>query len=390
MGPLIVATAIAGGIAQYINGEKARKQSAATLSKIQNIYDKMSVPQYDESGIPQPGFDVSKLTPEDYKVLQQYIPEVAQQVKEVAPQVVSETSDMKTGRQAQLDALNKLRGIASGAPDPQFQEKMRQANQNASIAAQSKIDSVLQEQARRGLLGSGNQMAAQLQGASSNMANAAQSSSDAAIESYRNQLQALRDSATLGGQVRSSDQSMQAQNADIINAYNARTAQAGQNWANQQANTLNQAQQYNLSQAQQAANQNTQQANQYNMYNQQYGNQMAQQSYANQLAQQQYANTLKQNQFADQMNINSGLSGAFQGMAANTMQGAADKNAAIGGLTSGLTAAAMYQGLMDRKNANAGTTAAPSPSATSDNSKASDFLPLIPNYDQKDTEYAYG
>lgn len=344
----VAGSAIAGGLLQYMNSEKARKASSANLDRIKGIYEKMQVPNLDESGTDQPQFDVSQLTPEDYRVLSQYVPEVAQQVKEVAPEVVKETGDMKTGRQAQMDALSKLRQVGSGAADPEFQAKMGAASRQASVDAQSKIDAILQAQARRGLLGSGNQLAAQLQGATASMDREAQMGSNAAAESYRNQLQALRDSASLGGQVRSQDESMQARNADVINAYNARGAAASQQWQNQRAGTLNDAQRYNQAQAQSAADRNASQHNDYARYNQQNRNQMAQQQYGNQVAQKQALNQLRQNQFANQMNINAGLAGSFQGMSANQLQSAADRNQAIGGVTSGIGAAAMYQDSQDR------------------------------------------
>lgn len=351
MDPITIAvagTAIAGGLAQFISSEKGRKESAANLNKIKAIYEKMQTPNFDSSSPDQPEFDVSRLTPEDYKVLAQYVPTVAQQVKEVAPEVVKETADMKTGRQAQMDALSRLRRVGSGEADPEFQDKMSQASRQASIDAQSKIDSILQGQARRGLLGSGNQMAAQLQGATASMDRNAQMGSSAAAESYRNQLQALRDSASLGGQVRSADESMQSRNADIINAYNARGANSAQQWQNNRAATLNNAQQYNLAQNQAAADKNTSQNNDYAKYNQQYGNQMAQQGYQNQVAERDALNNLRQTTFADQMNINAGMSGAFQGMSTAAMGAAQDRNQAIGGLTSAIGAGAMYSDSQER------------------------------------------
>jgi hypothetical protein len=344
----VAGSSIAGGLLQYMNSNKAREASSEQLAKIQDIYSKMQVPNLDGSPTDQPQFDVRQLSPEDYKVLSQYVPEVAQQVKEVAPQVITETGDMKSGRAAQMAALNRLRDVGAGGVDPEYADKMLQASRQASTDAQAKIDAVLQAQARRGLLGSGNQLAAQLQGATSSMDRQAMMGSSAAAESYRNQLQALRDSASLGGQVRSADEGLQAQNASIINAYNARDAQSGQQWQNQRAQSLNEAQRYNQALAQNTANQNTAQNNQYAQYNQQYGNQMAQQAYGNAAAQKAALNSIRQQNFANQNAINQGMAGAYQGNAQNIMQGAADTNAAIGGLASGIGAAAMYQGAQDR------------------------------------------
>lgn len=350
----VLGASAVSGLAQYMSSQQARGASKAELQKIQDLYTKMSTPQFDENGTPLPGFDVSQLSPDEYKVVAQYVPQVAQQIKEAAPQVVKNSADMQTGRQAQLDALNKLRQVGSGAPDAEFEAKQQQAARTAGIDAHGTTDAILQQQARRGMLGSGNQLAAQLQGASSAMDRQAQTSSQAAADSYRNQLQAVRDSATLGGQINQSDQNMQARNADIINAYNARGAQAAQTYQNQRAGTLNQANQYNQNLAQQTANQNTALNNQYQQYNQQYGNQMAQQGYNNAEQQRTALNQLRQNSFADQMNINAGQSGAFQGMSANALGTGQDRNAAIGALGNAATSALMYSGSQSRADKRAG------------------------------------
>lgn len=361
---------LASGLAQYLNGQEARKQTSANLEQIRGIYNKMQVPSFDESGTPVPKFDMRKLTPEDYKVLQQYVPEVADQVKEIAPQVIQQTGDMGTGRSAQLQALQQLRGLGSGQTDPAFEARMQQASRQASADSQSKIDAITQSQERRGLLGSGNQLAAQLQAATGGMDMQAQMGSQAAMESYRNQLQALRDSAQLGGQIRGEDQSMQAQNAGIINAYNQRTAQAGQQYQDYRANLLNQGQLHNQGLAQDLANRNVENANRYAQYNQQNYNQMQQQNYGDLVGQKQALNDLRQRGFGDQMNINSGLSGAFTGMNTNINQSTADTNRAIGGVGSGITNTMMYADSQDRADARAkmmGGGGSPYAGATSDN-----------------------
>jgi hypothetical protein len=344
----ILGSAAVSGLAQYMNSEKARKANKSEMEKVQALYEKMQTPQFDERGIAQPSFDITSLTPEDFKVLSQFVPEVAQQVKEKAPELLKETGDMKTGRQAQMDALSRLRQVGSGEGDPEFAAKMAQASRQSSIDAQSKIDSILQGQARRGMLGSGNQLAAQLQGATSSMDRAAEMGTNAAAESYRNQLQALRDSASLGGQVRSADESMQARNADIINSYNARGAANAQQWQNSRANTLNEAQRYNMGAAQTAADQNVSQANKYAMYNRDNANQLQQQAFGNAQSERNALNQLRQNNFTNQMNVNAGRAGAYQGQAAGALQTAADRNQAIGGLGSAVTSALIYGDSQDR------------------------------------------
>ena len=96
--PLIIAGGVALGsaIMQYINSKKGRELAAAERAKLEALLAKVQDPQ----------FDASALNPEDYRVVQQYVPQGAPFIEEVAPQITKAQSEgAKAGREAQMNAL---------------------------------------------------------------------------------------------------------------------------------------------------------------------------------------------------------------------------------------------------------------------------------------------
>lgn len=361
--PLVIAGVMAAGaLAQAYQAEQARGANKKQLDDMKKAFDAVVPPDYDVSitdppnyindAIPEAAYDFSRLTPEQFKVVGQYAPQAAAQIAEKNPQLVTKSADAQAGRSAQMGALQKYRDIAdAGGVDPVMQQQMDAANKSAQIAAQSRSASTLQDANRRGQLGSGAELAAQLQGGSDSMERAAMQSQGAAADAYKNRLQALSSGAQLGGQIGQQEQQAGATNADIINNFNQRTAANQQAYGQYAQGIQNQAQAQNLDAAQNVANRNTQSTNDTAKYNQQYGNQMKgqartdlinDQSRQNQNiantanwreAQKQQLNNLKSQQFGNQLNKAQGAAGiAGQQMNYNT-QTAQDRNQQIQGAT---------------------------------------------------------
>lgn len=401
MDPITMTAVLVGGqaisgLVQYYNAEKARGASQAQLQKIEDLYNQIKPPDYDlsitappqyhqeaiaspkfQQAVASPNFDMSKFSPEKLTQVAQYVPTIAPLIKEAAPTLIQNSDTMKTGRAAQMAALQKLTQIGQGGFDPEYQQKVQNAAMQAQNQAQSRQQSLMDSFARRGISGSGLELAANMSGNAQSMNQAALANQQAATDAYRNQMSALAQSGQLGGQLFNQDQSMQAQNAAIINAFNQRTSAAQQNYEQQRAQALTDAQAKNTATAQDLSNQNVNNANQYawqqkkqnnqlaqqgfqnamqgaqfnnNMQQQQYQNAVNSQQYQNQLAQslaqwqqqqKDTQNALKTQQYNNAMNKAAGLSGMYQGQANNTLQNAADRNAAIGGFTSGLSALGM-------------------------------------------------
>ena len=330
--PVVLGIMAASAIAQYMQSEKARGANKDELDKLHAVYAKIQQPGFDESGSPAPKFDATALTPEDYKLIGKYSPQFASYVQEKAPQVLQENTATTAGRSAQMDALSRLKGVAGSDTDPQMQAQQLQASRSAGADAESRNQSILAQESRQGTLGSGGALAAQLQGSSASMDREAMTGQQTAADAYRNRLSALKDSASLGGQIRSDDMSMQSRNADIINSFNSRAAANSQNYQNMLASQSNDAQRYNLDRQQGIANQNTSMHNQYDVMNRQRDDQNATTTANWQNAQKQYLNSLKQQGFGDQM-AQAGSQVQLGGMTmGQNNQQAADKNAAINGV----------------------------------------------------------
>lgn len=370
-----------GSLVQLYNAEKQRGAEKKRLNEIEALYNSIKPPDYDLSIMdppelhyqnltenPQfssaqaaPKFNMEKLTPEQLKMVGKYIPEVAPYIAEQNPKVLEKSPDMMKARDAQMNALRRFQEIGSGGFDPEYAQKVQEASRRAQQEAQSRQESILQDFSRRGQGGSGLSLAAQLGGASQAMDRAAQSNMDAATQAYRNQLNALAQGAQLGSQINQEDTSFQNRNADIINAFNQRTAAGRQNYGNQRANSLNQANQYNLGVEQALANANVDARNKfaqndqtrmdnllkYNadfnqrerdaLYNRvanerSYGNQIAQQNYNNQVGAKDRVNNLMQQGFNNQMNVAAGKSGNAMIQSQALRQQTQDRNNAIQGL----------------------------------------------------------
>ena len=351
MVPLILAgIAAATAIANYIQAEKARGAASAEIDRLQQIYNNIKSPKLDKNGTPAPAFDMSNLTPEDYKVVAQYVPEAAARIEEVNPTIVKETAAMGEGREAQLSALRRLSGISQQEQDPELMQTLNMASQRGQMEAQSRGQSILQDANRRGMLGSGLSAAMQGQAGIGSMQQAAMTSQDAATQAYKNRLQAMMQGAELGGSIRTQDISLQGKNADIINAFNQRTTRAAQDLESQRIADLNNARRYNAGVAQDIDNKNVAQRYDANVVNRTRQDSLAKYGAEWNRSAQQYGNTQAQQEFNNDLAKANGQAGV-SGNAVNNMLGAGqDKANAITGLGAGASSVANYYGNQESLN----------------------------------------
>lgn len=278
--PLIIGAAITAAvsaIAQWLNSKEAQKATTAERARVQQIFDKIS----------QPNFDTTDFVPEDYKVIGKYVPSVAPFIAEVAPQTVkADSADARLGRDTQKEALQRLieTSRAGGMGDALLQSQFGQANLAAAQAQQSQRQNLDAQMQRRGQMGSGLQYAMQLAGGANPQMQAARSGEQQAAEAYRAKLQALTGAANLGGQIRGEDVALETGNAAIINAFNQRMADSMRANALNQQDTQNVAQRYNLDRGQRTSDMNVGQRNAAWMRNQDNRNRLTQQGFDNQMA----------------------------------------------------------------------------------------------------------
>lgn len=302
---VIAAVAAAGAIAQWMNSEAARKASAKERKRMEEMFDKIQDPE----------FDMSNITPEDFKVVGKYVPQAAAYVAEKNPTLIEESGDMRLGRSAQLEALRGLRRAATEERDPALMAQLDLASSRGQSDAQSRQASILQDASRRGQGSSLNTLMAQMQGAATAQNRSAEESRLNAIDSYKNKLAALRDSASLGGDIRGQDIDMQQTNMNAINSFNQRTAAGRQNYLNDVSRIQNEGQRYNVGVAQGISDKNVDQRNQ-----------AAESNLArlNALKQQRYGNAVNKAGIAAGQ-INTGIQ--------YDQQAAADRNKTIQGVT---------------------------------------------------------
>ena len=240
-------TAIIGGILNSLNAKKEKAATDAERKRIQDLIDKVQ----------SPNFDHTKLDAPTFKVLQQYAPEVTDYIQEKAPQyIMANSEDAKAGRDAQRAALQRLRGLGETGRDAQSDALQEDAMRRQAIENNSQQASIRQNMQQRGIGGGGLELA-QAMGAQQNAAQlGADASRSAMLEAHRTRLQALRDGASLGGQIRNEDVELESKNVGINNDFNNRLA-TNQNAYNRYKDGVhNDAQWKNIGQNQTAADKN--------------------------------------------------------------------------------------------------------------------------------------
>lgn len=366
MEPITTALLVGGGVQvvsglmQYYNQQKAAGASARRLREIEAMFDSIVPPEYDlkvyddprlAQDIPAPALNVEAITPQMYEQVGQYVPEIASYVQEAQPQLVEATAAARTGRGAQLDALERYKQIAAGEFDPELQQMLSEASQRANTEAQSRAASILQDAQRRGQLGSGMMLAEQQRAASEAMARQARESQLAAAEGYRNRLLALDKSASLGGSIRSSEMAEEGKNVGILNDFNERTSKNYQDYLQMRADQLNKAKIMETERARQVADANVAAKNKAawenrDMYNkaQMTKYDVARQNRQGRLDVEEAKNRTKQQMYENLLSKARGKAGISETVMNYENQRARDTNQLVRGLGDAATAGALYYG----------------------------------------------
>lgn len=234
----------------------SKEQQQALQEAIQQLENNWKVPEYDRT----------PLTPQQYAVLAKYTPTIAQYTEEKAPQ-------MLTGKGAQesiavqKDALRKLQAQASGVDEQELAQR-----ELATTQAQNRLTgqraNILRDMAARGLGGSGQELMANISAANAQEEMARQEGLQAAASGAQRRSQALRDMMGLAGQMRSSAESQERSNVDVMNAFNQRAAMNKNAYDRYKAGEQQAANYANQQNLQNIANQNVALANEYAKYNQ--------------------------------------------------------------------------------------------------------------------------
>lgn len=310
-----VATAAAIGVAAV--GSYMSSQQAAAGAKAQA--DAANAAKEAFANIPIPSVEDQKVILQNPQLAGKYTPQQLQAMKAMTSAMANVSADQNAVN-AQNSSLNQLGQIANGGLTEADKGAARQIEQQVSGDAQARQKAILNQMAQRGVLGSGEELAAQLQ--SAQQADQQQSNAGDSLtgQAQARALQALTQQGSLASQERSQsfgEGTAKAQAQDAINQFNTQNAQ---NVANTNNSNANQAAMYNLQQQQAINNQAAATANQQEMYNKQ----LQQTHFANQMGQaQNMSNALNAvgNAQANQANAQAGATAGIAGAVANGIGG---------------------------------------------------------------------
>lgn len=182
-------------------------------------------------------------------------------------------------QEAQMQALSQLSEIGEGGLTPGDVAAMRSMQRQVAGQEEARQNAILQEMARRGVGGSGLELAARMASSQGAADRASAQADELAQMAQARALQAITQAGSLGGQIRSQEFGEQAQEAaaaDAIARFNAQNQQA-MRARNVQAQQ--QAQARNLAEKQRLAERDTATRN----YQQEANKRLIQQQFENQL-----------------------------------------------------------------------------------------------------------
>jgi hypothetical protein len=300
VGGLIGGIAVAAGAAGK-GGAKEHKKAAQVWEKLQLS-----------------NFDFRSLDAPELRVLAEQMPEIYQAVVPAEFQQIAESG----ARADQVGALGQMQAIAREGLPVEDRLAAQEAGRAVTSTAAAAQEDALRRIAARGQLGSGDEIQAQLAGAQQGSNLARDLGSDLARQSALRRMSAIGQAGQMAGQLRAQDTSRAAQNAAIANRYAELFSSMKTQEAQDAAQSRQAAQNYNVGTRQQIGNANTANA------------------YSTALENLNRQNALKNQQFGQQVTKTSGLSSAYNALAAykdamqqqkaNAIVGAGESGGGIG------------------------------------------------------------
>jgi hypothetical protein len=240
--------------------------------------------------------DLQNITPEQYKWLQDYKPELLGEIEKTSySNIDSEFENLSSDprlKDAQMSALRSMQDVANnGGMNAEDRANLARVQSESAQADRGRRDAILQNMGARGMGGSGMELLAQLQSSQAATDRQAQQGLDITGMAQRRALEAMMQQGNMAGNIRGQDfgeQSTVAQAQDAIKKFNASNSlqnnqfNAGRtdNIAMSNNNTVNQAGMYNNQGVQGVADKNTGATNQAQVAN----NEVKQQGFTNDMS----------------------------------------------------------------------------------------------------------
>lgn len=310
----IVGAAAVSAYGAYESGQAAKRGAQAQI-------DAANAAKQAFGNVPIPTIAEQQIILENPALAGRYSPQQLQAMQAMTSSMANVSAD-QNAVDAQNESLNQLGQIADGGLTEADKAASRDIQRTVNQSNQARQKAILNQMASRGVLGSGMELAAQLQSSQQAADQQAQASDRLQQEAQARSLQAIAQQGSLAGQLRSQsfgEGSAKAQAQDAINQFNIQNAQnvAGINNAN-----TNQAAMYNLQQQQALNNQAAANANAQEQYNKQ----LLQTQFANRMGQaQQVSNAAiaQGNAEANMANANAAQTAGMAGAVANGLVGVA-------------------------------------------------------------------
>ncbi len=261
-----------------------------------------------------PDIEKQKILLENPELIGELAPEM-QQALNLDPSAMEDVAADQALEDAQMQSLEGISEVAEGGLTEADIAASREISRGVAQDAEARRKAVLNNMAQRGVLGSGMELAAQLQAQQQAVDTQSQAADRLTQQAQARALQALQQQGTMAGDIRRQDvaeQTAAARARDAINQWNLANQQQV---ANQNVQQRNLSQQQNLAARQAQEDQRARLANQQQMYNKE----------------------LQQQQFQNQMQQASGLAGQYQQGATRAQQAGSAAAKQIGGIAGGIS-----------------------------------------------------
>lgn len=285
----VTAAAVVGAGATMYASNKASKAAKAGRKQAADLARKGAAAF---AGIDIPTLEQQEIILKSPELMGEYTPEQLSAM-ELSVNGLAQIGPEDSSVESQKGALEQITEMAEGGVTEADLAAQRQIERGAAQSGKARREAILSEMAQRGVLGSGMELAAQLQGEQQTAAEAGDATDKLIQQNQANRMAALQQQAALSGQMRGQE------SQESMDKYRAQKQieQFNLGLRHQDAQERNRAQQMNLASRQAQEDARVQASNQQQMYNKQ----------------------LKQQQFQNEMQKASGLANQYQAQQANAV-----------------------------------------------------------------------
>jgi len=251
MEPVTMAV-LAGGAAQILAAADANKKQAKSEAEARKIM-RQAMAEIQKISPPDP--EGQKAFFEELKRTGSYTPELEQAVQMGPSNWEGVKSDPQM-KQAQLDALARLETVGAEGLDSQDKLALTQIQNRNQQAERGSREALMQGMQRRGMGGSGAELAAQLSSQQGSADRQSMEGMQVASMAQQRALDAMMQRGSLAGQMRGQDFGEQASKADALDRIKQFNTTLRADQGNRNTDRINAGSQYNLGENQRIADSN--------------------------------------------------------------------------------------------------------------------------------------